>query len=76
MASPLRLGKPPMTVWLLVWTMLGSHQTFTVPNIATEDECRKLGPVGIHREFITAAASEDHGGEALMRFCRRAVQCV
>ena len=43
MASPLRLGKPPMTVWLLVWTMLGSHQNFTVPNIATEDECRKLG---------------------------------
>ena len=32
-----------MTVWLLVWTMLGSHQSFTVPNIATEDGCRKLG---------------------------------
>ena len=32
-----------MTVWLLVWTMLGSHQSFTVSNIATEVECRKLG---------------------------------
>ena len=32
-----------MAVWLLVWTMLGSNQTFTVPNIATEDGCRKLG---------------------------------
>jgi hypothetical protein len=32
-----------MTVWLLVWTTIGSHQSFTVPNIATERECQRLG---------------------------------
>ena len=32
-----------MTVWLLVWTILGSQQSFTVASIVTEDECRKLG---------------------------------